>query len=142
MLDEEKDFFTRESEWEQYDGNQTPIKNLNDAHILNLLGYLSRKIKKLKDTLKDYQNNNISNLAFLNKKGLEKNLIILKVINEEIDIRKLDRSKADGEKSLPFKKNGVWMEWLKNSPRPTPVPLSIAFINPIEDKVKNLKLKD
>jgi len=139
----EEFIFTRDSKWGIYDGRKIPIKDLEDSHILNLLGYLGRRVNNYREQVeelrKDLSLEYSVLLADLKQRHVEKNLVILNVINEEIEIRNLDRSKADGEHSLPFKKDGVWMEWKKDFPRPTPIPSSIDFMSPIEDRVKNLR---
>jgi len=135
--------FTRESEWRTHDGRKIPIKDLDDSHVLNLLNYMERSVNKSRkqiekldeDTNGEYP---FSKIRFI-QNLLDKNLVKLNVINEEIELRNLDRSKSDGGHGLPFKKNGVWVEWKKGFSRPTPIPASIDFINPIEDRVKNLK---
>lgn len=135
--------FTRETKWRTYDGSEIPVKDLEDSHILNLLGYIGRSVtnyhKQIEDLSDDLSNEYNAWMLDLKQSHLDKNLTILNVINEEIELRDLDRSKADGEHSLPFKKDGVWMEWKKGSPLPTQVPSSIDFISPVEDRVKNLK---
>lgn len=143
ISEDDKFEFTRETKWGTYDGRRIPIKDLEDSHILNLLGYVGRRVtnyrKQLEELSEDLSSEFNVRMAELKQKHIDKNLIILNVINEEIEIRNLDRSKAEGEDSLPFKKNGVWMEWKKDCPRPTPIPASIDFMSPIEDRVKNLK---
>jgi len=135
--------FTRETEWGTYDGRKIPIKDLEDSHILNLLGYIGRRVnnyrKQLEELQEDLSSEYSVRMVELKQSRIDKNLVILNVINEEIEIRNLDRSKAAGEHSLPFKKDGVWMEWKKDCPRPTPIPASIDFMSPIEDRVKNLR---
>ena len=138
--------FNRESEWGTYDGRKVKIKDMEDSHVLNLLSYIGRRVSSIQDQMNTYLKDGVtggneyeSMMYAVKQDCLDKNLKILNVINEEIDIRDLDRSKVEGEKSLPFKKDGIWMEWKKDAPRPTPVPSSIDFISPLEDRVKNLR---
>jgi len=121
--------FTRESLWGTYDGRRIPIKELEDSHILNLIDFVERKVEKAAGYLEESDGNSI--LFEIKQERLDKQKEILKVINEEVDLRKLDRSKVADGKRLPFKKDGVWMEWRKGEPRPTPIPNSINFIKPI-----------
>ncbi len=121
--------FSRETVWGTYDGREIPIKDLEDTHILNLLLYLGRRISNIKKEMENIDKDNI--LYEIKSEKLCKNESILKVINEEIDLRGLDRNRVANGKSLPFKKDGKWMIWKEGDPRPTPIPNSIDFIKPI-----------
>jgi len=123
------DIFTRDSLWGTYDGRRIPIKDLEDTHILNLIDFVGRKVEKAEENFKDCTGNEF--VLEIRADRLEREKTILKVINEEVDLRKLDRSKVANGKRLPFKKEGIWMEWKKGEPRPTPIPNSIDFIKPI-----------
>ena len=132
------DKITRNTLWQTYDGRIIPIKNLEDSHILNLLNYLTNKIKGLKKDIKNSNNKYIKNIF---QTASDKSQAVLKVIDKEIDRRKLDRSLVAGDKTLPFQdKNGNWMEWKTGSPLPTKIPQSIDFINPLKEKI-DCKLK-
>jgi len=124
--------FTRESLWGTYDGRRIPIKELEDSHVLNLIDFVERRVEKIEKSLKDAAGQEFVLEIRAEKLNKEKN--ILKVINEEVDFRKLDRSKVANGKRLPFKKEGVWMEWRKGERRPTPIPNSIDFIKPIGEE--------
>jgi len=125
-MDEE--LYTRESIWRTHDGRDLAFKDLEDSHILNLIEFMKNNVAKAEKALENSSN---EFLLEIRTERLNKNKSMLKVINEEVDLRKLDRSKVANGKRLPFKKEGVWVEWKKGEPRPTPIPNSIDFIKPI-----------
>jgi len=126
--------YTRNSTWETYDGRKSPIKDLEDTHILNLVNFMSRRVKKAEESVKEEIDkiDSIDLIINMRKKRLSKNQQVLKVILEEVELRNLDLTKIASGKSLPFKKDGRWWQWKEGDPRPTPIPNSIDFIKPLD----------
>jgi hypothetical protein len=130
MEDEE---YTRDTLWRTYDGRELPIRELEDSHILNLLNYIGRKYDLAKQYLAEADPKDDIMLE-IRQERFDAQESLLNVINTEIDLRGLDRNRVADGKSLPFKKDGRWMEWKKGDPRPTPIPNSIDFIKPIGEE--------
>jgi len=127
--DDEK--FTRETKWRTYDGREIPIKDLKDTHVLNLLNYTWRNVEKYKKHLEEGDKTN-EFIIEIRQERYYKSLEMYNLINAEIELRRLDRSKVAGGKNLPFKKDGQWLIWKEGDRLPTPIPNSIDFIKPLD----------
>lgn len=125
--------YSRETLWGTYDDRELPIKDLEDSHILNLLTYLGKRVLLLESGLSSLDRTKEETLYNIKSNRLRINKRLLEVINEEIDLRGLDRDLVSGGKPLPFKKDGRWMIWKDGDRAPTPIPNSIDFIKPINE---------
>ena len=121
---------TRDTLWGTHDGRRVAFKDMEDTHLLNMLGFLGRRIEKIKNDIKDFPEMDPDTLSFLCCK-LTLNEDMLKVVDGEVDSRKLDRSLVADGKSLPFKKGDDWYIWKKGDSKPTKIPNSIDFIKPL-----------
>jgi hypothetical protein len=141
MSDEKKPLFTREDTWRTYDGTVKPIKDLEDSHILNLIAYTAYKLEGYVSYLEELDPENDPEDMYgiqyeMRQRRVSKYTAIHQVIQEEVDLRNLDRSLVSEGKRLPFKKDGKWMIWKKGDKAPTEVPQSIDFIKPLGDEIQ------
>lgn len=128
------DEYSRETIWGSHDGRELPIKELEDSHILNLLTYIGKRKSRIEDSIKEIDPVININLYEYKISALNRNKSLLKVINEEIDLRGLDIKLVEGGKPLPYKIGGRWYIWKDGDPRPTLIPNSIDFIKPLDGK--------
>ena len=50
---------TRDTYWTTYNGAQVKIRNMEDSHLLNVILYLTQRLKKAKISLKDSPSLNV-----------------------------------------------------------------------------------
>jgi len=131
--------YSRETIWKSYDGSEKPIKDLEDSHILNLIDYTARRLEKEVAYLESLDPNDEDELDLYEirkeqrQERVDRAKAIHQIIQEEAEMRNLDRSLVANGKRLPFKKDGKWMIWKEGDRLPTEVPQSIDFIKPLPE---------
>jgi len=122
---------TRESYWGSYDGRKTKIKDLDDTHILNLVGFLTKRVKKYKEDTKRLKEENNPFYKYVKDATKQQN-DVLKVIKEEVKLRGLKITKEAREGAIPFKNNNKLMKWDYERNRPYEVPKSVRFVKKVK----------
>ena len=125
---------SRDTKWGSYDGRVKRIKDLEDTHVLNLVGYTRKRIKKLEVIIQEKMDNELFESANYLKETLEIQKKLEEVFREEVKLRKLEITPAAEEGIIPFRdKDGNLMRWSYENNSPYKIPNSVRFIKKVSD---------
>jgi len=129
---------TRESKWESYDGERKPLKDLDDTHLLNLMGFLEHRIKGRNKSLDDLSEDTYlyTRLKEIRLEGLSSDTAFLKVVLELIEQRGLVITDSAKNARIPIKdkKTGKWIILDRETTERIEIPKSIIFVQNLMKK--------